>query len=63
MLSNFAPIALPNAVAPPEHSIGPVPKLMEASGKEPERLAALRAEFEALRRPTTLATRSAKITC
>ena len=34
-----------------ERSVGPVQKLIEASGREPERLAALRAEFEALARP------------
>ena len=34
-----------------ERSVGPIQKLMEASAKEPERLAALRAEFEALAAP------------
>ena len=34
-----------------ERSVGPMQKLIEASAKEPERLAALRAEFEALAAP------------
>ncbi len=34
-----------------EVSVGPIQKLMEAAAKEPERLAALRAEFEALAAP------------
>jgi SAM-dependent methyltransferase len=34
-----------------ECSVGPVQKLMEASSKEPERLAVLRAEFETLAMP------------
>jgi SAM-dependent methyltransferase len=34
-----------------ERSVGPIQKLMEAAAREPERLAALRAEFEALAAP------------
>ena len=34
-----------------ERSVGPMQKLIEASAKEPERLSALRAEFEALAAP------------
>jgi SAM-dependent methyltransferase len=34
-----------------ERSVGPIQKLIEASANEPERLAALRAEFEALAAP------------
>ena len=34
-----------------ERSVGPMQKLIEASAKEPERLAALRAEFETLAAP------------
>jgi len=34
-----------------ERSVGPIQKLIEASAKEPERLAALRAEFETLAAP------------
>jgi SAM-dependent methyltransferase len=50
-IMNFPALSLPHFREFMERSIGPVQKLIESFSGEPERLAALRAEFEALAAP------------
>jgi hypothetical protein len=47
----FPALSLPHFREFMERSVGPMQKLIEASAGQPERLAGLRAEFEALAAP------------